>query len=721
MHAPNQTPATISPDYFSSLEAALNATGSPPFEPLLCSRVLFGRDAVAEQWAEVNPRTMPSPQGQAWFENLVETAKGIKNPKPPKRGVEEIDPTEDASLKTGDSLWPTGVQDRLKKQDERTTTKLGENEPPEKRDFDPKTKKVLVGFDIWGWYCAAHRYTANSKGRSEWGAYCPPEGVACVAKELTASGLCWDDAIRVAALKLYYHECAHGLIEDLVFLTEPMPAKAPGLDGNLPNPQPRYLQRTKLGHLREEAFCNSVALACLRRDFGFTDARCNAVIALMDTQGAGYRYFARGIPSITDRDAQKTLAGMAWSVLTQYGPNPLRKDQELIRTLGTQETDAAKLNDAERTHRSAVNSAIALVFGVVLPAETDAVMLIARRPWATTLIPVITKNHDPESERAPGSTRWADLLAKIPGATPADLIKGYDETKWLWRKLPADWLEPTPICLADILGEALTAWMQRRVKTGWIAGGLAAHPYSIHLAASLDLDEQIQSYQTGRYDPNEKDAVGLSPIHYAAIEGRPKAINALRSISAKPNEKNRPVIVAGFPGVGKTTFANKHSTRIVDVDAGNYLKGPSPRYSGLSQIDPIRIVDEVGKKLKQPKVEMIFVSTHHGVLRELESRGLHYVLTFPRETAKADYLNRYQGRQEKLNYHAYLQKHWDELWQETLTACRFPGCKGHVLLPVGQGVSDVENNINEIWEKAGNQGEFRSSYQDSHDSSEGVL
>lgn len=146
---------------------------------------------------------------------------------------------------------------------------------------------------------------------------------------------------------------------------------------------------------------------------------------------------------------------------------------------------------------------------------------------------------------------------------------------------------------------------------------------------------------------------------------------------------NDTVIVCGFAGVGKTTFAMQETKlRVVDLES---------RPFNFSDIEA-RVVDPAWPRnyldaieALRGKVDVILISTHDAVRAELKERNIPFILAYPAPTLKKEYAHRYQTRGGDKRVIESLEKKYDEfiegMMQET-------GCT-HLVLESGVFLRDA--------------------------------
>ncbi len=103
------------------------------------------------------------------------------------------------------------------------------------------------------------------------------------------------------------------------------------------------------------------------------------------------------------------------------------------------------------------------------------------------------------------------------------------------------------------------------------------------------------------------------------------------------------IVVAGFPGIGKSFLKDIGGDRVADLHHKNFDRDSFPE----------NCVDYVQSLLG--KAEIILTSTHRDVLMELERVGIDYILVYPDKSLKNEYLDRYK----KSTYKDSLNRKWE--------------------------------------------------------------
>lgn len=146
-----------------------------------------------------------------------------------------------------------------------------------------------------------------------------------------------------------------------------------------------------------------------------------------------------------------------------------------------------------------------------------------------------------------------------------------------------------------------------------------------------------------------------------------EALNVSRNIG-------NAMLVAAFPGTGKTHFFKRSYTGVVlDSDSSLFDKSKFP--------------DNYIQHIKncQDAATIILISSHKEVREALVKNGLRFTLVYPKETLKEEYLERYRQRGSSQAFIDLIDKNWS-VWMFDLH--RQIGCT-HIELESGQYLSDV--------------------------------
>ena len=114
------------------------------------------------------------------------------------------------------------------------------------------------------------------------------------------------------------------------------------------------------------------------------------------------------------------------------------------------------------------------------------------------------------------------------------------------------------------------------------------------------------------------------------------------------------IVIAGFPGIGKSYFASELNHRddyeFVDLDPTPYSK----------QHDfPQNYMTEIQKAMKKPN-RVILVGVHEPSRAALVEKGIPFTLVYPDKELKQEYMKRYGSRGNNPGFLELMDKKWDE-------------------------------------------------------------
>lgn len=113
-------------------------------------------------------------------------------------------------------------------------------------------------------------------------------------------------------------------------------------------------------------------------------------------------------------------------------------------------------------------------------------------------------------------------------------------------------------------------------------------------------------------------------------------------------ENKTTLIIAGFPGIGKSFLKKEYGELVSDSDSSKFPKDEFPK-NYIKHINSL-----IGKK------SIILVSTHKEVLKGLEDAKISYILAYPREDLKNEYLRRYEERGSPAHFIELLDTNWTQ-------------------------------------------------------------
>lgn len=136
-----------------------------------------------------------------------------------------------------------------------------------------------------------------------------------------------------------------------------------------------------------------------------------------------------------------------------------------------------------------------------------------------------------------------------------------------------------------------------------------------------------------------------------------------------------PVVISGFPGVGKT-YAAEHSEewgmKIVEIEPSQYLWTPGE--DGKLQKNtnyPENLCAEVMRYLKAGQsVDVILVDAHTAIQKALHRNHIPFVSVYPKLECKEEYLRRYIRSGKPFPFVDTISGSWNELIEDGKTRAK---------------------------------------------------
>lgn len=152
--------------------------------------------------------------------------------------------------------------------------------------------------------------------------------------------------------------------------------------------------------------------------------------------------------------------------------------------------------------------------------------------------------------------------------------------------------------------------------------------------------------------------------------------------------KKQTKIIAAFPGTGKSEAVKRNTNpqiTMIDSDSSSYswieVNGGKVRNPEFPKNYIKHIKENIGV------VDVIFVSSHEIVRKELNENNIEHTLIFPDIDCKDEYINRYKGRGNNKDFIDLLELKWEE-W---ITDCYYSmgeTCAG-IKLYSNEYISDI--------------------------------
>lgn len=120
-------------------------------------------------------------------------------------------------------------------------------------------------------------------------------------------------------------------------------------------------------------------------------------------------------------------------------------------------------------------------------------------------------------------------------------------------------------------------------------------------------------------------------------------------------EEINTIVIAGFPGVGKSYLYNlRKDLKILDSDSSKYSWiSPGVRNSNFPDNYMIHIEENLGK------ADIILTSTHDVVRRALDQHKIKFYLVYPSSDLLNEYVERYKRRGNDVAFITLMQDKWN--------------------------------------------------------------
>lgn len=145
-------------------------------------------------------------------------------------------------------------------------------------------------------------------------------------------------------------------------------------------------------------------------------------------------------------------------------------------------------------------------------------------------------------------------------------------------------------------------------------------------------------------------------------------------ISIPTKKKSGPVVVSGFPGVGKSHLARGAEFTIADSDSSKFDK----------EFFPDNYIAHIKDLMLNQDLDYIMVSTHEEVRDALVEEGITFLLVYPVISLKEEYRQRYVDRNSPQAFIDRIIGEWDSMVNSCVMQS---GCQ-HVVLESGQYLTD---------------------------------
>lgn len=128
-----------------------------------------------------------------------------------------------------------------------------------------------------------------------------------------------------------------------------------------------------------------------------------------------------------------------------------------------------------------------------------------------------------------------------------------------------------------------------------------------------------------------------------------------------------PIIICGFPGVGKT--ACEKYARVLDAESSAYSHIIDPVEMTCRKNDafPTNYINMVETEAKSDRWDIILLSSHKEVRDELKRRGIRFIAVCPQRDDLHIYMARYLKRGSSYDFMLDILKNWFDYIDDMLT------------------------------------------------------
>lgn len=120
----------------------------------------------------------------------------------------------------------------------------------------------------------------------------------------------------------------------------------------------------------------------------------------------------------------------------------------------------------------------------------------------------------------------------------------------------------------------------------------------------------------------------------------------------------KPLVILGFPGVGKTAFAKKRHKCVLDLDSSSFSKNLDGTTNGNFPENYVGTIKSLLKGDGREELEYILVSSHKSVRQKLNYEGIPHTIVYPYIHCKAEYLQRYRDRKSSEQFIQLMDANW---------------------------------------------------------------
>ena len=171
-----------------------------------------------------------------------------------------------------------------------------------------------------------------------------------------------------------------------------------------------------------------------------------------------------------------------------------------------------------------------------------------------------------------------------------------------------------------------------------------------------------QQTAEGQKEPDVKD-LNAQPQEVAGAE--------VSASGADVSASSPTVVIAGFPSIGKTTFASQRDD-VKDLESSLYSKKPD----GSKNPDfPGNYVNMIKWHLVNNNWKYLLVSSHEDVRKALKDDGINFFTLYPEKSRKEEFLKNFKERGNTDEFISLMEENWDTWIDEMAKETKAYGLK----------------------------------------------
>lgn len=198
-------------------------------------------------------------------------------------------------------------------------------------------------------------------------------------------------------------------------------------------------------------------------------------------------------------------------------------------------------------------------------------------------------------------------------------------------------------------------------------------------------DDDSDSDSDGDDGDDEDDASEDEPKRVSRGRKSKSSSRIPRNYAHAAAVTNDIMVISGFPGTGKTTFAARNPGCVIDIDSSLFSRDDFPANYIASIKSRIVEQQKADAITTNPRKVFILVSTHTEVREALEQEGIPFYLVLPTLEQKEEYINRYVERGSPQDFIERL----DATYEQRLAECNEQDNCQHIVVESGHYITDV--------------------------------